>query len=178
MSKCIVSAIASSSYFTPSPTRLTSNNSYRYVSAIHIPKFAPETLISGGGDPCLKIWNWMSGECADEIQIWDTVEPFIAVKNNKRKRGDNDEDEGGGAGEKRKGKGKKSKKRATKRGMQAKKIGEVEGEGAGNERQDEDEAEEINETVIEAVEEKVLVVSKIETIQRGNTKFVVFSAIG
>ncbi|KAG1748777.1 WD40-repeat-containing domain protein [Suillus occidentalis] len=34
----------------------------KYVSAIHIPSFSPGTLISGGGDSVLKLWDWMSGK--------------------------------------------------------------------------------------------------------------------
>ncbi|KAF5361830.1 hypothetical protein D9756_002260 [Leucocoprinus leucothites] len=100
----------------------------RYVSAIHIPLFARDALISGGGDPSLKIWDWMSGQCTGEIQIWEAVEPFIAVKSDKRRRSEEDDDEGG-ATQKRKGKGKKSKKRANKKAAQVKKDIEDDGEG-------------------------------------------------
>ncbi|KXN93026.1 tRNA (guanine-N(7)-)-methyltransferase non-catalytic subunit TRM82, partial [Leucoagaricus sp. SymC.cos] len=129
----------------------------KYVSAIHIPSFAADTLISGGGDPTLKIWNWMSGQCTGEVQIWETVEPFVLVKNNKRKYGDDDEDDEGDAAQKRKGKGKKSKKRAAKRAAaQAQKADEAQGEG------DEKPAKEIEEKVEDEepqpLEEKVLLV--------------------
>ncbi|KXN92392.1 tRNA (guanine-N(7)-)-methyltransferase non-catalytic subunit TRM82 [Leucoagaricus sp. SymC.cos] len=149
----------------------------KYVSAIHIPSFAADTLISGGGDPTLKIWNWMSGQCTGEVQIWETVEPFVLVKNNKRKYGDDDEDDEGDAAQKRKGKGKKSKKRAAKRAAaQAQKADEAQGEG------DEKPAKEIEEKVEDEepqpLEEKVLVVSKIDSLEKGDRKFVVFSAVG
>jgi len=117
----------------------------RYVSAIHIPKFASETLISGGGDTSLKMWNWRSGECTGEVEIWDAVEPFVAVKNDKRREE--------GEMEKRKGKGKKSKRRRIA----------VSKEGGENE---------------EGTGEKVLVVSKIDSIESGEKQFVLFSAVG
>ncbi|KAH9931875.1 uncharacterized protein B0H18DRAFT_952543 [Fomitopsis serialis] len=56
----------------------------KFVSAIHIPAFAPGVLISGGGDPMLK--------------VWDGCPPYIKVKAPKRKRGWDDGDgEDGGA---------------------------------------------------------------------------------
>ncbi|KAF7370384.1 tRNA (guanine-N(7)-)-methyltransferase non-catalytic subunit TRM82 [Mycena sanguinolenta] len=56
----------------------------RFVSAIHIPAFSPTELVSGGGDPMLKIWDWMSGKVKREIPILHAVEPFIKVKPAKR----------------------------------------------------------------------------------------------
>ncbi|KAJ7231880.1 WD40-repeat-containing domain protein [Mycena haematopus] len=52
----------------------------RFVSAIHIPVFSPTELVSGGGDPMLKIWDWMTGKVKREIPILHAVEPFIKVK--------------------------------------------------------------------------------------------------
>ena len=81
----------------------------RFVSAIHVPKFASSTLVSGGGDPELKLWDWMSGEHLGDIPILKTVEPYIAVRPPKGRadQGDEDGEEGGadavGAG-KQKGK--------------------------------------------------------------------------
>jgi len=139
----------------------------RYVSAIHIPKYATETLISGGGDSSLKMWNWILGQCTDEIEIWDIVEPFVAVKNDKQKPSEEGQDEGGA--QKRKGKGKKSKKRANKRATLSEDA----------EDQDQDEGAQNDEGELrEAIDEKVLVVSKIDSIQSGERKFVLFCAVG
>ncbi|KAJ6519092.1 WD40 repeat-like protein [Mycena sanguinolenta] len=52
----------------------------RFVSAIHIPAFSPTELVSGGGDPMLKIWDWMTGKVKRETPILHVVEPFIKVK--------------------------------------------------------------------------------------------------
>jgi len=91
------------------------------------------------------MWDWRSGQCTGEIEIWEVVEPFVAVKKDKGR--------GEGEGQKRKGKGKKSKRRRI----------------AVSKDTEEDEQNE---------GEKVLVVSKIESIESGEKKFVVFSAVG
>lgn len=65
------------------------------MSALHIPDFAPNRLISGGGDPSLKVWDWMTGEEKYEIPILQTLEPYIKVRPPRRGRGawnDNDEE--------------------------------------------------------------------------------------
>lgn len=119
----------------------------------------------------------MSGQCTDEIQIWTTVEPFVAIKSNKRRRGENEEDIEGAVTKKRKGKGKKSKRRGNKKGNHV----EIEGEGREEEGDGNGEGEgheEEGDVILEAVEEKVLVVSKIGSLQRGDSKFVLFSAVG
>jgi tRNA (guanine-N(7)-)-methyltransferase subunit TRM82 len=65
----------------------------KYVSAIHIPSFSPQTLISGGGDSVLKLWDWMSGKLLRNIEVSSVVQPFIAVKAPKKKKQRKDEDE-------------------------------------------------------------------------------------
>jgi tRNA (guanine-N(7)-)-methyltransferase subunit TRM82 len=87
---------------------------FRFVSAVHIPSFAPSTLLSGGGDPNLKLWDWMSGEHLADIPVLQAVEPFIAVRPPKGRvsQSEEDGDDDGDTGEKdakRKGKGKRGK---------------------------------------------------------------------
>ncbi|KAF8630455.1 hypothetical protein AX15_002907 [Amanita polypyramis BW_CC] len=65
----------------------------KYVSAIHIAPSAPSTLVSGGGDPVLKVWDWMSGTVQYEVPILETVRPFIVVSAKSKRGGDDDEDE-------------------------------------------------------------------------------------
>lgn len=88
----------------------------KYVSAIHIPSFSPGTLISGGGDSVLKIWDWMSGKLLRDIDVFSAVQPFIAVKAPKKKREWKGEDEDieptEGKRGRRKNKGKRKKKRS------------------------------------------------------------------
>ena len=83
---------------------------FRFVHTVHIPTFAPSVLISGGGDPVLKLWNWMSGELLCDIQIGEVVTPFIAVHPLKEKWGGGEADDAGEANDgkrrRRKGRGK------------------------------------------------------------------------
>ncbi|KAI0832075.1 WD40-repeat-containing domain protein [Trametes gibbosa] len=70
----------------------------KFVSALHIPPFHPSTLVSGGGDPMLKVWDWMSGELLAEIAVFDAVEHHVRVKAPKRRHGGNDGDVEGEVG--------------------------------------------------------------------------------
>src|SRR5882762_9922974 len=84
--------------------------SRRFVSAIHIPDVAPSTLISGGGDPTLKIWEWMTGSLLYEVTILSTVHPFIKVRPKKRKWGE-DHDNGEEAQRHKKPHGRKGRRK-------------------------------------------------------------------
>jgi len=53
----------------------------------------PSRLITGGGDPVLKIWDWLEGKAIAEIGIWEAVEPFIAVRAVGRRNWDDDDGE-------------------------------------------------------------------------------------
>ncbi|KAI0630672.1 WD40-repeat-containing domain protein [Trametes polyzona] len=90
----------------------------KFVSALYIPPFNSSVLVSGGGDPMLKIWDWLSGKLLAEVSVYDAVEPHIKVKVPKSRRswhdGDGEgedgpsESSGKGKGKgRRKGKGKK-----------------------------------------------------------------------
>ncbi|KAI5984318.1 WD40-repeat-containing domain protein [Pisolithus albus] len=57
----------------------------KYVSATHIPRYDPDFLISGGGDPDLKVWEWQMGFLDQTIPVFSAVEPFISVKVPKRR---------------------------------------------------------------------------------------------
>ncbi|KAJ3175023.1 tRNA (guanine-N(7)-)-methyltransferase non-catalytic subunit trm82 [Geranomyces variabilis] len=50
----------------------------KFVSAIHIPAFAPDLLISGGGDQFLLTWNFMAGRIVQKIPL-DELEGQVAV---------------------------------------------------------------------------------------------------
>ncbi|KAI0918072.1 hypothetical protein AcV5_002850 [Taiwanofungus camphoratus] len=66
----------------------------KFISAIHIPDFAPSILVSGGGDPMLKVWDWMSGALLSEIPVYESVKSYIKVRAPKTKW-DREEGEGG-----------------------------------------------------------------------------------
>lgn len=66
----------------------------RFISAIHIPDFALSILVSGGGDPMLKVWDWMSGALLSEIPVYESVKSYIKVRAPKTKW-DREEGEGG-----------------------------------------------------------------------------------
>ena len=180
----------------PSPLRCR-----RFVSALHIPSFQESTLISGGGDPVLKVWDWISGKLIADIHIFDVVEPFIRVKAPKRKRGWNDEDgeadEGeGGDVQKGKGKGKGKGRRArgkvkgkAKESAEAEKDRDQDGSGHPEEQGDEPVAEadagaceeEKGQDAAPASEDTVVVfvVHKIRSVDRGeHGRFIVFSVVG
>ncbi|KAI8817955.1 WD40-repeat-containing domain protein [Fimicolochytrium jonesii] len=51
-----------------------------FISSIHIPSFAPNLLISGGGDPFLLTWDWMTGKIIQKIELSVPQDnPFIFV---------------------------------------------------------------------------------------------------
>jgi tRNA (guanine-N(7)-)-methyltransferase subunit TRM82 len=62
---------------------------YRFISAIHIPldPAACDILISGGGDPVIKVWEWCAGTLLYDVAIEAAVRPFIAVRRAQPKRG-------------------------------------------------------------------------------------------
>lgn len=61
----------------------------RFISAIHIPRdpAAHDILISGGGDPVIKVWQWRAGRRLYDVAIEAVVRPFIAVRRAQPKRG-------------------------------------------------------------------------------------------
>jgi len=64
-------------------------SSCRFISAIHIPRdpAVHDILISGGGDPVIKVWQWRAGRRVYDVAIEEVVRPFIAVRRAQPKRG-------------------------------------------------------------------------------------------
>jgi tRNA (guanine-N(7)-)-methyltransferase subunit TRM82 len=56
---------------------------------MHIPRdpAAHDILISGGGDPVLKVWQWRDGRRLYDVVIEEVARPFIVVRRAQRKRG-------------------------------------------------------------------------------------------
>jgi tRNA (guanine-N(7)-)-methyltransferase subunit TRM82 len=170
ISRCIAWGISSA--FTPSSSPNKFHNpDIRFVSAIHILKSDPSTLISGGGDPVLKIWDWMTGALKHELPVLEVIEPFIAVRASKRKRGsgfgdEDDEDAAEGSGNKGKGRRKKGKKGVPPPEEAVSEEAATPG-AEGEEKKEE-----------EPKLEKVLVIRRIESVETESGLHVVFSAVG
>ncbi|CDO68396.1 hypothetical protein BN946_scf184815.g43 [Trametes cinnabarina] len=172
----------------------------KFVSALHVPSYKPSTLVSGGGDPMLKVWDWMSGKLLSEINVFDAVEPFIKVKAPKWRKpwhaGDDDDDERGSEG-KSKGKGK------DKRRGQGKQTSEEAREQSADAQQQQAGSSDRVESVTQAAdvvmtetradrpaisrpanesseaERLVFAVHRIQSVDRGeHGRFVLFSAVG
>ncbi|CCM04168.1 uncharacterized protein FIBRA_06330 [Fibroporia radiculosa] len=166
----------------------------RYVSAIHIPSFAQSILVSGGGDPMLKLWNWMTGGLLSEIPIMEAVESFIKVRAPSRRRGQGDDDEldgtdGAGNNTKRhkkrgkKGKGQKEETKAmegtpdTDGGDDRMEGGEGKVIRQGSSPPIEQAAAETNAT--DGPDRLVLVIHKLESLDLGDRRrYLIFSAVG
>jgi tRNA (guanine-N(7)-)-methyltransferase subunit TRM82 len=138
----------------------------RFVSAIHVPKFDQSKLISGGGDPDLKVWDWMTGEIKHAIDVAEAIDPFLVVRAVKRRRGGYDDDEEDGAAE-----GNGSKRRKGK------------GRAKGKDRQEEEKESEEGPTAsssqpITENAEKVLVIQKIGSFEADGVPTIIFSAVG
>ncbi|KAG9017028.1 tRNA (guanine-N(7)-)-methyltransferase non-catalytic subunit trm82 [Tulasnella sp. 427] len=110
----------------------------KYVSALHIPQSSPTTLISGGGDPELFVWDWTSGTLLQRVPVLEKVRPLARVKGGRRafhrlaRRPD-------GEGLSRKSKRGKGKRKQT----------QEEGEGEAEDEQEEaqEEAQDVEEDV-------------------------------
>ncbi|KAF5383622.1 hypothetical protein D9615_003555 [Tricholomella constricta] len=139
----------------------------KFVSAIHNPTFAPSELVSGGGDPALKIWDWMTGTVKHDINVWDAVEPYIRIPAPKKRRREDDDDV---PEAKRKGRGKKAKGKG-----KAKPETEAKAEEVVEEAQEGGAAAPSDALIPEKKAEKVLVINKIDTAA---SRHIVFSAVG
>ncbi|KAK0189076.1 WD40 repeat-like protein [Armillaria mellea] len=145
--------------------------STKFVSALHIPKSNPSVLISGGGDPELKLWDWLSGQWKCDIPIWDSVKDHIVVKTKPYKKGrkpDDDEQESP-EGSKRRKKGDKSKATSKEPDSMDVDVSQVNEEMPIRE---EDASALVEEEVT------VLVVQKVDSIAWEDRTYILFSVVG
>ncbi|WVQ68581.1 uncharacterized protein L199_006790 [Kwoniella botswanensis] len=56
-----------------------------FVSSLHIPSTHPNILISGGGDPSLRIWDWTTGSSISKVDIYPAILPHRKVRSYMRK---------------------------------------------------------------------------------------------
>ncbi|KAH8832914.1 WD40 repeat-like protein [Flagelloscypha sp. PMI_526] len=60
----------------------------QFVSALHVPSNRPGELISGGGDPVLKIWDWRTGVTKYEVEILSVAKPTVKARPVKQRPND------------------------------------------------------------------------------------------
>lgn len=142
---------------------------FRFVSAIHIPKDDPSSLISGGGDPMLKIWDWASGALKHSVPVLETVEPFLAILASRKKRGLGQDDEGAPDGSAKMGKGQRKKEKRNAAKQDEVLAGEVANTPVAADSENVED---------EPKPEKVLVIHRIECIDSDSGPHVIFSAVG
>lgn len=167
----------------------------RFVSAIHIPTFSPSILVSGGGDPELKVWDWLSGKLLNDIPVMEVVEPYIKVKPPKSKVGEGDTASGDGS-TKPQGRG----RRRRRRGKQQEATEDVDVAESGDQESAQNDSADVVMDIQEGgkggvenevegstppVEEKqeserpVLVINRIDSVDRGaQGRNIIFSAVG
>ncbi|KAF9506398.1 hypothetical protein BS47DRAFT_1333879 [Hydnum rufescens UP504] len=58
----------------------------KYVSFVYVLPSDPRTLISGGGDRSLHVWDWFSGTLKATIPVLDVVRPHLLVKGARERR--------------------------------------------------------------------------------------------
>jgi tRNA (guanine-N(7)-)-methyltransferase subunit TRM82 len=134
-------------------------------------------LISGGGDPFLKIWDWMTGHMKHEFRVLDAIQPYMVVRSKKRKRGDDGDN--GTEGGRRKGKKKKGKTQnggatyvdTINDGMEELPLLDT---NVGPERGPDDTQPQGS----GGRGELILVVHKISTVASESGKYIVFNAVG
>lgn len=141
-----------------SPAYLTPNHC-RFVSALHIPPSHPSILVSGGGDPHIFLWDWMTGKQKHAIPILDAVTPYLRVKVNpsSRRKWGRDEEDGGGGISAQPGKKKK---------------------GGTIDEEDIEPENDGNEMAVDEPELTVLAINKIESVNVGDRTTIVFTATG
>jgi tRNA (guanine-N(7)-)-methyltransferase subunit TRM82 len=150
---------------------------FRFVSALHIPASSPSTLISAGGDPVIKFWDWMTGTLLQEIRVGEAVEPFIVVKG-RLKRWMEEDELGNLATVNKKPKGKR-KSGSRQKGknvdvkMETRNADSTEGT-PGLEGNDDGEEPRITADV----EMLILAIHKVECLHSSRGRFVVFAAHG
>ncbi|KZT25266.1 WD40 repeat-like protein [Neolentinus lepideus HHB14362 ss-1] len=162
----------------------------KFVCALHIPPKSPSVLISGGGDPVLKVWNWYTGKFLRDIRILEHVEPYIKVKvpKGKKSRWDNEDGDGDSpeSGQKHAKRGKKwkGKAKANETGKSEEpETDEVIGV-AGQEDVEMTSADKVADEKAQPELETVLAVSKIATVGTSSTSTsdgpasIIFSATG
>lgn len=149
------------------------------MTAVHIPASAPGTMVSGGGDAVLKVWDWMAGRLKAEVEVWDTVRKFLLAKGFKKLRGQWGKKDEDGANDDVEQVGKTSRKerRMKNRVVKEHHISEL-GNADGEEKEGDIEREGEMDVKLVDVGEFIQVIHKIQSFQSGPSQHIVFSAVG
>ncbi|KAF9006044.1 hypothetical protein BDQ17DRAFT_1352635, partial [Cyathus striatus] len=131
-----------------------------FVSAIHIPQSNTSILVSGGGDPILKFWDWLSGEVKHELP-----------------RGSWDED-GEDTGESNRTKRKKAKAKARAEAKNKEASQEPGAAAPESENVPQEETEGSKDAVGDEELRKVLAVHQIGSVNTEAGEYLIFSAVG
>ncbi|KAF8605981.1 hypothetical protein BDV93DRAFT_604984 [Ceratobasidium sp. AG-I] len=145
----------------------------KFISALEIPTYAPSILISGGGDPELRMWDYRSGRQVGSLGVWEHVRPTLKVRGGRKTWKENKE---GKPPRPKKGKGKGKGKGAAviDEDKQMAEVGDAPEAGTGVEGAESTEGQ-VAGTVYE---EEVFVVSHIRCATFGGEDVVLFSAVG
>ncbi|KZP30627.1 WD40 repeat-like protein [Athelia psychrophila] len=151
----------------------------KYVTAVHIPAFAPGTMVSGGGDAVLKVWDWMTGKLKAEVEVWDTVRKFLLAKGFKKLRGQWGKKDEDGADDdvEQSGKSSRKERRMKNRVVKEHHISEL-ATAEGDEQEGDIEGEGETDAKPTDAGELIQVIHKIQSFQSGPSQQIVFSAVG
>ncbi|KAL5537175.1 TRM82 [Sanghuangporus sanghuang] len=165
----------------------------KFVSALHRPSWDHSVLVSGGGDPDLKIWNWMEGKLLHEIPIYEAAMPFVKVVRKKSGRSEDGSDVEGREGASRAASGGRRRGRKKRKGKEEVELDTDSGEEIGNEgNADEMQVDERDAAQASASNgipgsrtkqepsepSRLLAVQKIETVESSPHRFIIFSTHG
>ncbi|OCB91735.1 hypothetical protein A7U60_g992 [Sanghuangporus baumii] len=165
----------------------------KFVSALHRPSWDHSVLVSGGGDPDLKIWNWMEGKLLHEIPIYEAAMPFVKVVRKKSGRSEDGSDVEGREGASRAASGGRRRGRKKRKGKEEVELDTDSGEEIGNEgNADEMQVDERDAAQASASNgipgsrtkqepsepSPLLAVQKIETFESSPHRFIIFSTHG
>lgn len=56
-----------------------------FISALHVPPSRSDILLSAGGEPVMRIWNWTNGEQVGSVHIWADILHHRCVRSSMRK---------------------------------------------------------------------------------------------
>lgn len=158
----------------------------RFVSALHIPSWDSSLLLSGGGDPEIKLWNWMEGELIAKYDVANAVLPFVKVIRRRTSGGEGSGDEGEGDGEKQLTKAQKRKLRKKGKGKEGVTDDTPKQEGKPDDASNNMDVDcpstpaRASSAAVGDQNEKepTLAISKIESVEAPSHKLCLFSAIG